>query len=136
MDYSVNQVAEKLNVSTETVRRWIRSGQLYATRLGGRSGYKISQDEFNKFLRKRNLELDNSLDSLESSNLISLLQDIFNYENKDISETINNIGQRYLLEKELIDLDEKILNLKRQRNEVKTKLELLSKNAEWEEKNV
>lgn len=133
MDYSVNQVAEKLNVSTETVRRWIRSGQIFATRLGGRSGYKISQDELNNFLRKRNIEYNDSLDSLESSNLINLLQDKFENADKDVIDTINKIGQRYILEKELFDLEEKILYFKRKRNEVKTRLEILSKNAELED---
>lgn len=133
MHYSVNQVAEKLNVSTETVRRWIRSGQIYATRLGGRSGYKISQDELNNFLRKRNIEYNDSLDSLESSNLINLLQDKFENADKDVIDTINKIGQRYILEKELFNLEEKILYLKRKRNEVKTRLEILGKNAELED---
>jgi excisionase family DNA binding protein len=38
------QVARRLNVSKQTVWRWIRAGRLRATRLGGRT-YRISETD-------------------------------------------------------------------------------------------
>lgn len=47
--YTVKQVAEKLNVNEETVRRWIRSGKMDAVSTSRKGGYKISLLDLNKF---------------------------------------------------------------------------------------
>ena len=51
---SVEQVAEKIKVSEETVRRWIRAGDLPVLDLGGpRSGYRIRTSDLESFLQAR-----------------------------------------------------------------------------------
>lgn len=50
---TVDEVAKLLAVHPETVRNWIKSGELAAIDLGGRAGYRISQSALDDFLRKR-----------------------------------------------------------------------------------
>lgn len=51
---SVKDVAKLLAVDEETVRRWIRSGQLPALSLGTkRSGYRIRRDDMERFIGER-----------------------------------------------------------------------------------
>ncbi len=47
---SVEQVARELKVNPETVRGWIRSGELVAIDLGG---YRIKRSDLNDFLERR-----------------------------------------------------------------------------------
>jgi len=53
---TAQQVADELNVTVETVREWIKTGELAATRLGpsnrGRI-YAISPGDLDEFLRQR-----------------------------------------------------------------------------------
>ena len=50
--YTVEEVAERVKVSQETVRRWIRRGRLQAVLLGGtRLGYRITQSDLQRFLQ-------------------------------------------------------------------------------------
>jgi excisionase family DNA binding protein len=51
--YTVEEVASRLAVHPETVRKWIKNGQLRATNLGGRAGYRISRTALEQFLRER-----------------------------------------------------------------------------------
>ena len=48
--FSVKEVAEKLKVTEETVRRWIRYGKLKAFRKVGRAGNVITQDQLDEFM--------------------------------------------------------------------------------------
>lgn len=50
---TVEEVAERLSVGIETVRRWIRSKELEAVDLGGRAGYRISESALERFIRDR-----------------------------------------------------------------------------------
>ena len=50
---TVDDVAKRLGVHPDTVRKWIRSGELEAIVLGGPAGYRIPQDALDKFLRER-----------------------------------------------------------------------------------
>lgn len=50
---TVEEVAKLLNIHEETVRRWIRSGELEAIDLQGPAGYRINQTELNRFIRER-----------------------------------------------------------------------------------
>ncbi len=48
---TVAEVARELRVSPETVRRWLRAGQLRGVRLGGdKAGYRIAAAELERFL--------------------------------------------------------------------------------------
>lgn len=51
--YTVDEVAAQLSVHPETVRNWIKTGQLIAINLGGSAGYRISEADLADFLRKR-----------------------------------------------------------------------------------
>ena len=51
--YTVEEVASRLSVHPETVRKWIKNGELRATNLGGRAGYRIARSALEQFLRER-----------------------------------------------------------------------------------
>lgn len=47
----VPEVAQRLDVSIETVRRWLRDGKLKGRMIGGqRSGYRIPESEIERLL--------------------------------------------------------------------------------------
>ncbi len=48
---TVAQVADRMQVHPETVRSWIRTGELVAIDIGNE--YRISLDDFNDFLQRR-----------------------------------------------------------------------------------
>jgi len=48
---TVAQVADRMQVHPETVRSWIRTGELVAIDIGNE--YRISEDDFNDFLQRR-----------------------------------------------------------------------------------
>lgn len=51
---TVEDIAERLQVSQETVRRWIRSGKLAVLDLGGpKAGYRVKPDELDRFIEER-----------------------------------------------------------------------------------
>jgi excisionase family DNA binding protein len=47
---TVAQTADYLQVSIDTVRRWCRNGELRCIALGDRAGYRIRQEDIDKFL--------------------------------------------------------------------------------------
>lgn len=50
---TVQQVASRLKLNPETVRRWLREGRLRGIRFGGSGGYRIPQSEVERFLAQR-----------------------------------------------------------------------------------
>jgi excisionase family DNA binding protein len=44
------QVAEYLQVHVETVRRWLRSGELRGINLGGRSRWRVRREDLQRFI--------------------------------------------------------------------------------------
>lgn len=50
--YSVKQIAEKFKVNQETVRRWIRNGELSSTQHSKKEGNLITEIELNNFMIK------------------------------------------------------------------------------------
>jgi excisionase family DNA binding protein len=48
---TVEEIAQQLRVHVETVRNWIRSGELDAIDLGGK--YRIYRTDLNEFLERR-----------------------------------------------------------------------------------
>ncbi len=50
---TVRDIAEQLKVNEETVRRWVRSGELTVLDLGPRAGYRIRPDELARFTEER-----------------------------------------------------------------------------------
>jgi excisionase family DNA binding protein len=53
---TLDEIAEELRVSVETVRRWIRTKQLKALSIG--RGYRIKRKDFEDFLRRRTIDID------------------------------------------------------------------------------
>lgn len=50
---TVEQVAERLQVHPETVRRWLRTGRLRGVRLGGsKLGYRVSEEELERLITR------------------------------------------------------------------------------------
>ena len=54
--YTVQEVAERVRTTPETVRRWLRSGRLRGIRLGGtKLGYRIAESDLQRFLDRGEL---------------------------------------------------------------------------------
>jgi excisionase family DNA binding protein len=50
---TVQQICDQLQVSDQTVRRWIKAGELPATNLGGKAGYRVRSADLAAFLEQR-----------------------------------------------------------------------------------
>ncbi len=50
---TVEQVAERLQVNSETVRRWLRSGEIEGINLGGNAGWRVTDKALGEFLAKK-----------------------------------------------------------------------------------
>jgi excisionase family DNA binding protein len=50
---TVEQIADALQVHANTVRRWLRSGELTGHNLGGKAGYRVRERDFEAFLDAR-----------------------------------------------------------------------------------
>ena len=50
---TTKDVAERLNIHVETVRRWVRVGDLRAVSIGGKGGYRIKEKDLDDFLQSR-----------------------------------------------------------------------------------
>jgi len=62
---SVEEVADELGVNPETVRVWIRSGELVAYSIG--KGYRISRVDLDDFMRRRRTDYKKRRDENEES---------------------------------------------------------------------
>jgi excisionase family DNA binding protein len=47
---TVREVAALLKVHVETVRRWVRTGELRGTPFGGKTGYRVKARDVDAFL--------------------------------------------------------------------------------------
>jgi len=50
---TVPEIARQLRVSQETIRRWLRTGQLHGVHLGDRAGWRVPASEIDRFLAQR-----------------------------------------------------------------------------------
>ncbi len=53
---TVVQIAHRLQVHQETVRRWLRTGQLKGRNFGGKSGYRVRSEDLEAFLAQDPME--------------------------------------------------------------------------------
>ncbi len=51
--FTVEQIAETLQVSEQSVRRWLREGVLRGTAFGGKAGWRVRESDLNAFLTAR-----------------------------------------------------------------------------------
>ena len=95
--YSVAEIAKLLNVNKETVRRWIRSGQLKSTKKSRRDGNVIDELDLFEFVQTKpkyrnmvgvpELQISNTYISEE---LNYLLNDLI-YERDKLNDEINKV---------------------------------------------
>ena len=52
---TVADVAGRIGAHEQTVRHWIKTGELKAARFGTRIGYRIKRSDYEDFLRRRTL---------------------------------------------------------------------------------
>jgi len=53
MEYlTVEEVGERLKVSTYTVKRWLREGELAGVRLGRNGPWRTTEDDIRAFLKE------------------------------------------------------------------------------------
>ena len=50
--FTVEQIAEKLQVHPQTIRRWLREGALRGRNFGGRTGYRVRESDLKEFLER------------------------------------------------------------------------------------
>ncbi len=50
---TVQQVADELQVNIETVRRWLRKGELHGVDMGHRIGYRVRRSDLNAFIEQK-----------------------------------------------------------------------------------
>ncbi len=55
---TVDQVADRLQVNEQTVRRWLRDGELMGIAFGGRTGWRVSSEDLATFLDRRREEAE------------------------------------------------------------------------------
>jgi excisionase family DNA binding protein len=51
--YTIAEIVDMLKVHEQTVRRWIKEGQLPALALGRKAGYRIRKQDLDEFLEAR-----------------------------------------------------------------------------------
>ena len=95
--YSVAEIAKLLNVNKETVRRWIRSGQLKSTKKSRRDGNVIDELDLFEFVQTKpkyrnmvgvpKVQISNTY---ISEKLNYLLNDLI-YERDKLNDEINKI---------------------------------------------
>jgi len=49
---TAEQISDRLQVHIETVRRWIRSGELPGLMFGRRGGYRVKEVDLQEFLKR------------------------------------------------------------------------------------
>ena len=52
---TVEQVAERLQINEQTIRRWLRDGRLTGVPFGGRTGWRVSEEDLQMFLDRRRM---------------------------------------------------------------------------------
>ena len=53
---TVSEIAARLKVTEQTVRRWLRAGKLTGRNFSGRTGYRVREAELERFLEEDRLE--------------------------------------------------------------------------------
>jgi excisionase family DNA binding protein len=55
---TVTEIAERLKVTEQTVRRWLRAGKLSGRNFSGRTGYRVREAELQRFLEAEQREAE------------------------------------------------------------------------------
>ncbi len=55
--YTIVEIVEMLSVHEQTVRRWLKAGELRGTLLGRKAGYRVLGNDLQAFLDARAVEV-------------------------------------------------------------------------------
>lgn len=95
-EYSVTEIAKKLGVNEETVRRWIRSGELKANMMSKKQGNVVNEYSLYEFVKMRPKYkdkfdiIDTQINSTYEKTLTELLTDLMK-ERELLNERIYKI---------------------------------------------
>jgi excisionase family DNA binding protein len=132
--FTVSEICKLLDVSVETVRRWIRSGELMAEKSG--KSYLISKTDLKEYLSKKhspNSPLIKAIDEKKGLELVGAYLEKVNGVNHESDEEITsndeNLQKLHKLEEQILSYEmkvnhyeEKILLLKKEALKIKRKL--------------
>ena len=81
MNYTVNEISERLNVSKEKVRRWCRTGKLKSVKHSKKEGFIIEEYDLKVFFDNypkygRIFKLSSRLSTQEINELVSLIHQL------------------------------------------------------------
>ncbi len=51
--YTVKEVADRLKVHPQTLKDWLRSGELEGVNFGGRTGWRVTDAQLRDFVERR-----------------------------------------------------------------------------------
>ena len=101
MNYTINELAERFNVSKEQVRRWCRTGKLKSVKHSKKEGFIIEECDLKVFLDnypkyRRIFELSSRLSTQEINELASLIYqlEIKKQEIKELEIRIKDLETR------------------------------------------
>ena len=81
--YTVKQISEMLKTNPETVRRWIRLGELESDQVSRKGGNLITASSLNKFL-KLELQIQSEQQQIQKyKNLLEKIESQINSEGRD-----------------------------------------------------
>ena len=69
-NYTVKQIANMLKTNEDTVRRWISMGKLVATKSSKKSGYVITSEALNAFIKNTPKYAPMVIDSVSKSSMV------------------------------------------------------------------
>ena len=94
--YNVTEIAKLLNISEETVRRWIRSGLLKSTITSKKTGNLIDEQDLYEFIKEKPKyrsmlnQLEQQIDDTYTEKLNELLSDLIKKRDQ-LNDRINKI---------------------------------------------
>lgn len=113
--YTVRDVAEDFGVSEATVRNWIKKGDLKATKTSNRGGYLIAEEDLDAYceLVDRRYEKEQSPEELDEAD-----------EDEITDEDILDMLLKWN-DKEITELEHKLAELEKERNETLARLRVV-----------
>lgn len=109
--YTVRDVAEEFGVHEETVRTWIRKGELKAEKTSNRNGYIITEEDLDDFCDNVR-EPDDFYEDEESDELIT------DDEAEELMlKTLDNMIERLERERKVIEVKLKLAYIAREKIE-------------------
>ncbi|MGO1059505.1 helix-turn-helix domain-containing protein [Planococcus sp. FY231025] len=128
--FTVSEICNLLDVSIETVRRWIRSGELKAQKNG--KSYLVSRKDLREYLSEKhspNSPLLKAVDEKKGTELVGAYLESIGDPNEDQEEVESPVLENQDAIQRLFTLEEEILTHELKVNELKGKILSLRKEA-------